>query len=197
MSAEPRKLLDEGWSRVRGSMQGLHADGKSFGIMRTEKIKTLGNMGASLQHSFRERETPNADPDRTRDNTILVGGDNSKDVLAAWKARAPEQIRANAVHGLEYFIGGSPEKMKAMSREEQDTYFRDALGWIENRHGKENVLSAMIHRDETTPHMTVMTIPLDDRGKLNCRSFVGNKKALSDLQTDFAEKVSEKHGLRR
>lgn len=87
--------------------------------------------------------------------------------------------------------------MKAMTREEQDTYFRDALGWIENRHGKENVLSAMVHRDETTPHMTVMTIPLDDRGKLNCRSFVGNKKALSDLQTDFAEKVSEKHGLRR
>ena len=73
MSAEPRKLLDEGWSKVRGSMQGLHGEGKSFGIMRTAKIKTLGNMGASLQHSFRERETPNADPDKTSDNTILVG----------------------------------------------------------------------------------------------------------------------------
>lgn len=106
MSAEPRKLLDEGWSRVRGSMQGLQGEGKSFGIMRTAKIKTLGNMGASLQHSFRERETPNADPDRTSDNTILVGGDNSKDVLAAWKDQAPEKIRKNAVHGLEYFIGG-------------------------------------------------------------------------------------------
>lgn len=197
MSAEPRKLFEKDWSKVRGSMQGLHGEGKSFGIMRTAKIKTLGNMGASLQHSFRERETPNADPDRTSDNTLLVGGDNSKEVLAAWKDRAPEKIRKNAVHGLEYFIGGSPAKMKAMTREEQDTYFRDALGWIENRHGKENVLSAMVHRDETTPHMTVMTIPLDDRGKLNCRSFVGNKKALSDLQTDFAEKVSEKHGLRR
>lgn len=197
MSAEPRKLLEEGWSKVRGSTQGLNASRKSFGIMRTAKIKTLGNMGASLQHTFRERETLNADPDRSGDNTIMVGADNSKDVLAAWKERAPEKIRSNAVHGLEYFIGGSPEKMKTMTREEQDTYFRDALSWIEHRHGKENVLSAMIHRDETTPHMTVMTIPLDDRGKLNCRSFVGNKKALSDLQTDFAENVSEKHGLRR
>src|SRR5690606_34784263 len=45
--------------------------------------------------------------------------------------------------------------------------------------------------------MTVMTIPLDDRDKLNARSFVGNKKALSDLQTDFAEKVGEHHGLKR
>lgn len=188
MSAEPRKLLEEGWSDIKGS---------SFGIMRTAKIKTLGNMGASLQHTFRERETPNADPDRLKANTILVGADNSKEVLAAWKDRAPEKIRSNAVHGLEYLVTGSPEKMKAMSREEQDTYFKDALGWIEERHGKENVLSAMIHRDETTPHLTVMTIPLDERGKLNCRSFVGNKKALSELQSDFAEKVSEKHGLKR
>lgn len=197
MSARPRKIFEERWSEIRGSTQGLHTGGKSFAIMRTAKVKNLGNMGASLQHTFRERETPNADPARLKDNTILVGADNSKDVLAAWKARAPEKIRSNAVHGLEYFIGGSPEKMKAMTREEQDSYFRDALGWIEARHGKDNVLSAMVHRDETTPHMTVMTIPLDDRGKLNCRSFVGNKKALSDLQSDFAEKVSEKHGLRR
>lgn len=197
MSAQPRKLLDEGWSKVRGSMQGLHGEGKSFGIMRTAKIKTLGNMGASLQHSFRERETPNADPDRTSYNTILVGGDNSKEVLAAWKDRAPEKIRKNAVHGLEYFIGGSPAKMKAMTREEQDTYFRDALGWIENRHGKENVLSAMVHRDETTPHMTVMTIPLDDKGKLNARSFVGSRKDLSEMQTEFAAEVGVSHGLER
>ncbi|MGB3247228.1 MAG: MobV family relaxase [Sulfitobacter sp.] len=188
MPAEPRKLLEEGWSDIKGS---------SFGIMRTAKIKTMGNMGASLQHTFRERETPNADPDRLKANTILIGADNSKDVLAAWKKRAPEKIRSNAVHGLEYLVTGSPEKMEAMTRGQQDTYFKDALGWIEERHGKENVLSAMIHRDETTPHLTVMTIPLDERGKLNCRSFVGNKKALSDLQSDFAEKVSEKHGLQR
>lgn len=49
MSAEPRKLFEKDWSKVRGSMQGLHGEGKSFGIMRTAKIKTLGNMGASLQ----------------------------------------------------------------------------------------------------------------------------------------------------
>ncbi|WP_366523830.1 plasmid recombination protein [uncultured Roseobacter sp.] len=57
------------------------------------------------------------------------------------------------------------------------------MDWIKERHGDQNVLSAVIHRDE--------------RGKLNARSFVGNKKALSDLQSDFAEKVSEQYGLRR
>ena len=197
MGAQDRQLLEENWSRIRGSMQGLQSGKKSFGIMRVAKIKTLGNMGASLSHTFRERETPNADPERMKDNTVLVGGTTTKEVLADWHYRAPEKIRSNAVHGLEYFIGGSPEKLQSMSREDQDAYFNDALDWIKERHGEKNVLSAVIHRDETTPHMSVMTIPLDERGKLNARSFVGNKKALSDLQSDFAEKVSEQYGLRR
>jgi hypothetical protein len=197
MGTRDKKLLEKNWSRVRGSMQGLQSGKKSFGIMRVAKIKSLGNMGASLQHTLRERNTPNADPERIKNNTVLLGGETSKEVLSDWKARAPEKIRSNAVHGLEYFVGGSPEKLKSMTREEQDAYFEDALDWIKERHGKHNVLSAVVHRDETTPHMSVMTIPLDKRGKLNARSFIGNKKALSDLQTDFAEKVSEQYGLRR
>jgi hypothetical protein len=81
-------------------------------------------------------------------------------VIAAWEARAPEKIRKNAVHALEYFVGASPEKMAVMSRTQQDAYFRKALDWFEERHGKDNVLSAVIHRDETTPHMQILVIPL-------------------------------------
>lgn len=182
--------------RIGGRMPHLGAS-RSFAILRCAKIKTLGNMGASLQHTFRERDTPNADERRTPDNTVLVGGDTSQAVLDAWKERAPEKIRSNAVHGLEYFVGGSPEALKAMSRQEQDAYFSDALDWLKARHGAENVLSAVIHRDETTPHMTVMTIPLDERGKLNARAIVGSREKLSAMQTDFAERVGKVHGLDR
>lgn len=173
------------------------APGPRFAILRCAKIKTLGNMGASLQHTFRERDTPNADPARRIDNTVLVGGTDSAAILDAWRARAPDKIRANAVHGLEYFIGGSPEALKAMSQDQQDAYFRDALDWLKDRHGAENILSAVIHRDETTPHMTVMTIPLDRQGKLNARAIVGNRHQLSAMQTDFARTVGHAHGLQR
>lgn len=173
------------------------APARRFAILRCAKIKTLGNMGASLQHTFRERDTPNADPARRTDNTVLVGGTDSAAVLDAWRARAPEKIRANAVHGLEYFVGGSPEALKAMGRDQQDAYFRDALDWIKQRQGAENVLSAVIHRDETTPHMTVMTIPLDQQGKLNARAIVGSRQKLSAMQTDFAKAVGVSHGLQR
>ena len=197
MSVQQFKVFDEGWSKIRGSRFGLNDGGKSFAILRVAKVKAMANMSASLQHTFRERETPNADSERFQDNTILLGADNSAGVIEAWRDRAPEKVRSNAVHGLEYFVGGSPARLNAMSREEQDAYFEDALDWIKQERGAENVLSAVIHRDETTPHMSVMTIPLDEKERLNARAIVGNRGKLSQMQTDFAKQVSERHGLSR
>ena len=197
VSSVSGKLFEEGWSKVRGSRQGLGARKASYAILRVAKVKSMGNMAASLQHTFRERETPNADKARLGENTVLMGAPSSAEVLEAWKTRAPEKIRSNAVRGLEYFIGGSPERMNAMSVDEQDRYFADALDWICRERGVQNVLSAVVHRDETTPHMTVMTIPLDENEKLNARAIVGNRGKLSQMQTDFADQVGERHGLKR
>ena len=92
-----------------------------YAILRCAKLKKPANLAASLQHTFRERETLNADLKRRHENTILHGPDTSEAVLDAWRDRAPEKIRANAVHGLEYFIGASPEAMHAMSRAESSS----------------------------------------------------------------------------
>ena len=193
-----RAHADEGLvSEIRLRLERGRVRQPRFAILRCAKLKKPANLAASLQHTFRERETPNADLKRRHDNTILLGPDTSEAVLNAWRARAPEKIRANAVHGLEYFIGASPEAMHAMSRPEQDAYFRDALDWLKERHGAENILSAVVHRDESTPHMTVMTIPLDEHGKLNARALVGNRHKLSAMQTDFAKEVGLEHGLER
>ena len=182
------------WLKTQG---GRPAGQRRYAILRVGKIKTKGQLGAALGHNLRERHTPNADLDRLHENTVLKGPENGKDVIAAWEARAPEKVRKNAVHALEYFVGASPEKMAAMSRTQQDAYFRKALDWFEARHGKDNVLSAVVHRDETTPHMQLLVIPLDARGRLNARELVGGKATLSKMQTDFAQEVGISFGLER
>lgn len=171
--------------------------GGSFAILRTAKITTMGNMSGSLQHTFRERETLNADSERRRDNQVLIGPDNSKEILQRWHDRAPDKIRKNAVRGIEYLVTGSPEAMAKMSPGQQNDYFAEALDWLKDKHGAENILSAVIHRDETTPHLSAMVIPIDDRGKLNAREFLGGRDKLSQMQTDFAERVGREHGLER
>lgn len=165
-----------------------------FAILRAEKLKAPGNIAGSLAHTFRTRDTPNADASRTPGNEVLVGGSSPDEVKQAIAARLPEKRRSDAVLAVEYFIGASPE---AFSSQQGGDYFRDALKWLQERHGAENVVSAVIHRDETSPHMTAMVIPLDEAGKLNAKKFLGGRATLSAMQTEFAEKVGRRHGLER
>lgn len=167
----------------------------SYALLRAEKLKSFGNIGGSIAHSFRTRETPNADPERTPENTHLIH-DSPDAVMGALKERLPEKYRKDAVLAIEYFVGLSPEASAVGDREAEDRYFDDALEWLKERHGEENVISAHIHRDETTPHMAAYVVPRDGE-KLNAKKFLGGKKALSDMQTDFAEKVGKRHGLER
>jgi hypothetical protein len=169
-----------------------------YAILRTQKLKSGIAVRRSLTHAFRERETPNADASRTPDNTHM-GAADVDEALAKFNERLATQdkVRKNAVLAVEYLITASPEDMHGKTRQEQDAYFRDALKWVEDKHGKANVVYAGIHRDEQTPHMYAYVVPIDQCGKLNCRSFLGGAKALTQMQTEFAQEVGQQHGLQR
>ena len=71
--------------------------------------------------------------------------------------------------------------------------------WLKDKHGSENVVGLSIHRDETTPHLVAYVVPIDEKGNLNARHFLGGRNKLSQIQTDFAEHVKGlglKRGLR-
>lgn len=167
-----------------------------YAILRTQKLKSPIAVMRSMKHSFREQDTPNADASRTAENTRIAAL-NVDEALTKFNERLPHKVRKNGVLAIEYLITGSPEAMNGKSRQEQDAYFRDAFRWLGAKHGAENVVCAGIHRDEITPHMYAYVVPIDNRGKLNCRAFLGGAKALSELQTAFATDVGIKHALQR
>ena len=168
----------------------------AFAILRTQKLKAAVAVRRSLKHAFRAQDTPNADPTRLGENSHL-GANSVDEAMKAFQNRLPEKIRKNGVLAIEYLITGSPDGMNNKSRRDQDAYFTDALAWLKERHGAENLIYAGIHRDETTPHLYAYVVPIDPQGKLNCRHFLGGAKALSQMQTDFAEQVGQRHGLQR
>jgi hypothetical protein len=172
----------------------------NFGIIRIQKLKTATSVRASLKHALREQITPNADPEKLANNHIWTEASTVKDAIKNYNARlaTQEKIRKNAVTCVEFLVTASPEAMKAKSALEQRAYFEGALRWIEKKHGKENVIFAAVHNDETTPHLTAFVVPIDQRGKLCCKSFYGGSKhTLSELQTEFTEKVANLHNLER
>ena len=169
-----------------------------YAILRVQKLKDKGSIRRSLKHSFRAQDTPNADPERTPDNShVFADSVDSAMNNISQRLDTQKKIRKNAVLAVEYLVTGSPESVQGKTRAQQDDYFQDAIHWLKEKHGAENVVYAGVHRDEQTPHLYAYVVPIDEREKLNCRAFLGGAKMLNEMQTDFAEKVGIKHGLER
>lgn len=175
----------------------------AYAILRVEKHKTPGTLGSSLQHALRERETPNADPERKALNrhggatSSAAGIARMRELYDALELKPRHKSGKNApVLAIEYFIGMSPAAAIAGDRKAAMAYLNDALTWIAKRHGKRNLIAAQFHFDETTPHASVFVFPERD-GQLNAKSFTGGRKLLAEMQTDFAATVGKKHGLAR
>lgn len=169
----------------------------AYTILRTQKLKHAVAVRRSMAHALRTQDTPNADPIRTPDNSASVGSVDAALVKFNERLATQPKLRSNAVLAVEYLVTASPEDLNGKTRQQQDNYFADALQWLQTKHGKENVVAWGIHRDETTPHLYAVVVPIDDNGKLNCRHFFGGAKALNEMQTNFAQKVGQQHGLQR
>lgn len=117
--------------------------------------------------------------------------------MAKFRKLLPEKIRANAVVAVEYLITASPEAMANMSHRKKIEYFQESINFLKRMHGAKNVFYCGVHFDETTPHLCAYVVPLDERGKLNCRSFLGGRQKLAMLQTEFHKQVGERFGLQR
>ena len=165
----------------------------SFAILRTAKLKSFGEIGGSLSHNYRDRPTPNANPQQTHNNEHSLSSADL--VMTAIKNKLPEKRRKDAVLCVEYLITASPDWI-GWNKSDEQKYFDDAKRWLEDRHGKDNVIATTIHRDESTPHMIAYVVPLVD-GKLNAKKFLGGREKLSKMQTDFADNVGKSVGLVR
>lgn len=169
-----------------------------YAIIRTAKLTKMANISGSASHNFRERQTLNADSERTPNN-LTVGAQSSKEVIAAVKARLETvpTVRKNAVLAIEYFIGASPEFFKDATIEQQKGYFDQAEKWLIQRHGQQNVVAITRQYDETSPHICAYVVPIDFNGKLNCSHFLDGRTKLIGMQTNFADVCGRQFGLQR
>ena len=168
----------------------------AYCILRAEKLSEIGNVAGSAKHTFREIPTPNADATRTHLNKTW-GAQNAAAVCQAIKARLPAKRRKDAVLCIEYLVTASPEWFKTASIADQNGYFDKAVKWIEARHGKANVVCVNMQLDEKSPHLVAYVVPLTKDGRLSAKDFLGGRKVLRDMQTEFWERVAKPVGLQR
>ncbi|RBU87739.1 plasmid recombination enzyme [Escherichia coli] len=167
----------------------------AYAIMRCKKLAKMGNVAASLKHAYRERETPNADASRTPDNEHRAAS-STDEAMGRIRELLPDKRRKDAVLAVEYVMTASPEWWKQASQEQQAAFFDQAHKWLADKYGADRIVTASIHRDETSPHMTAFVVPLTQDGRLSAKEFIGNKAQMTRDQTTFAAAVADL-GLQR
>jgi len=165
-------------------------------ILRAEKLTSFGSIAGSAKHTFREIPTPNADASRTHLNRTF-GAQDAAAVRAAIEARLPVKRRKDAVLAIEYLVTASPEWFKSAPAAQQNAYFAATVRWLEARHGKANVVCVNMQLDETSPHLVAYVVPLTKDGRLSAKDFLGGRKVLTQMQTEFAQLVGAPVGLQR
>lgn len=167
-----------------------------FCIMRTEKRKRTDIGGIQRENTRTATEYNNkVAPGMDALNVNLIQSNDWMQDIQAEIDRAGAKTRSNSVVALDTIYTASSEFFQGKTNKENDAFFRDCLRFHEERFG--HIVSAVIHYDETTPHLHVISVPLTPDNRLSARDVIGNKAKMSKTQDSFFEQVGKSYGLQR
>lgn len=167
-----------------------------FCIMRTEKRKRTDLGGIQKENTRTATEYNNkVSPGMDILNVTLRESNNwLRDIDNEIKT-AGARTRSNSVLALDTIYTASSEFFQGKTNEENDKFFRDCLKFHDSHFG--HIISAVVHYDETTPHLHIISVPLTQDGRLSARDVIGNKAKMSKTQDAFFEQVGKSYGLER
>lgn len=167
-----------------------------FCVMNIQKRKRTDISGIQKEATRTATEYNNqVKPGMNTFNVNLIQSDNWMQDIQDEINRAGAKTRSNSVVALDAIYTASGEFFKDKSTEECNRYFQDCLQFHQKKFG--HVISAVVHYDETTPHMHILSVPLTQDGRLSAREIIGNRANLSRMQTEFFEQVGKEYGLER
>lgn len=177
-------------------------------IYRTYKHKSARSIRGADDHATRAHDTPNADADRTPLNRHLVEGDGCLgDLVEARIRQTGATFRKDSPRCVETFMSASPDYFRPGRAGEAGTWDEERLTpWVEAsmaylraEFGAANIVRAILHLDESTPHISAFITPINETGgksRLNAKRWLGGSLRLATLQTDYAASV-EHLGIQR
>ena len=143
------------------------------------------------------RET--IDMERTHNNYHIVPAPDTRymDFInnRIKEAGVKRKVKGDAVRMATFVIGAKGDYFKDMSLETERAFFTDCVNFIARQMGKENIISAIVHKDETSPHIHINVVPITPDNRLCAKYYFDGK--MSEWQTKIYEEVGKKWNLER
>lgn len=161
------------------------ADAVILNVMRHNARELQAEIGVGADSGI--------DASRIHLNVTLHGPATADGVVSAARDAMREHgivaPRKNATLGIE-IVASLPAGLLI----DHLAYFRDTAAWAQ-QHYRVPLLSAIVHNDESSPHLHLVLLPVRD-GKLVGSELLGNRATMKAMQKDFHEQVAKQYGLR-
>ena len=196
-----------------------------MGYFTLDFKKAKGTSDARMSdHIERRVIAPNVDSTRTHLNRELVElpeGVTVRDEAIAHRIKSAgikRKITPDQVRAIRVMMSGTHEDMMKIQKDGRiDEWCNDSMEWLHKTFGRENTVSAVLHMDETTPHIHATIVPIvtgehrkakqkQTEGKRSyrkkadaarlCADDVLNRDKLIGYHDDYA-KIMDKYGLLR
>ena len=158
-------------------------------ILRFAKHKA-GPAGALEAHHERTKEqyasNPDIDTSRSKDNFHIIqpAGKYRREIDNRIKATGC-RTRKDSTMFVDTLITASPEFFTGRSKREVQAYFTEEVAFMEQKVGRGNIFSAVVHMDEKMPHLHLCFTPITEDGRLSAKEILGNRAQLSKWQDEF------------
>ena len=178
----------------------------SYAIIRNEKLTRAKAMGAYRHNERKAKKHSNKNIDSSKTELNYYIKKNELSYIKEFdrikeKYNLKGQIRSNSIIMCEMVFTSDQKFFDEIGYQESKRYFQESYNFICNYKnlGEENIISAVVHIDEDTPHMHIVFIPVvhkkDKNGneisKIACSEFWKGKDSYKKLQDNFYSYITK------
>lgn len=180
-----------------------------FRINPSSKVKGSNRGFTSMEiHNYRLRREENIDESRSHLNEELISL-NGKRMAEAYNdliKKSPfykkEKVWDRNVRGFEVELRmgmnkESEEALKVPDDLDLDKWKEVNIEWLKKTFGEQNIISAVLHLDEVTPHIHAVIVPLDENGRLNAKKIIGGPQGMREKMEDYGDLMNKEFGFRK
>lgn len=157
----------------------------------------LYGMDIHIQRKTENHSNKDIDLERSKLNYELVNGFQNQHYFTAVKNRIEQgylgqkQLRKDATVAVGVLVSSDKKFFEELTEEQEKDFFKTAYGYLCEKYGKDNIISAKVHKDETTPHLHAIVVPLTKDGRLSAKELF-DRKALTALHKEIPEVLKQK-----
>jgi len=179
----------------------------SYAIVRNEKLTRSLAQGSAVHNDRKAKNHSNKEIDISKTHLNYYLKKNELNYVKEFdklkeKYNLKGQIRSNSIIICEMIFTSDAEFFNKIGQEETKRYFEESYKFICNYKnlGEKNIISAVVHLDEGTPHMHLVYVPVihtkDKNGneidKICCRDFWKGRDSYRNLQNAYYEYITSK-----